>query len=120
MSTPSHPRRAITLALAGSLGGIFVPAFSRHAMAADLPRFALGVASGCPRPQSLVLWTRLTGADLPERVDVQWELAHDEAFTQVAARGREVAEDAWAHSVHAEPAGLAPGRWYWYRFTALG
>ncbi len=113
-------RRAITLALAGSLGGIFVPAFVRHARAADLPRFALGVASGCPRPQGVVLWTRLTGPELPERVDVQWELAHDEAFTQVAARGREVADGAWAHSVHAEPAGLAPGRWYWYRFTALG
>lgn len=111
-------------ALAGSLGSplveLCVPAFSRHARAADVPRFALGVASGCLRPQSLVLWTRLTGMGLPAQVEVQWELAHDEAFTQVAARGREVAEAAWAHSVHAEPAGLAPGRWYWYRFTALG
>jgi alkaline phosphatase D len=25
-----------------------------------------------------------------------------------------------AHSVHAEPAALDPGRWYWYRFEALG
>ena len=115
--TLSHSRRrAFTLAL----GGLFVPAFSRHARAADVPRFALGVASGCPRPQSLVLWTRLTGAGLPAQVEVQWELAHDEAFTEVAARGREGAVAAWAHSVHAEPAGLAPGRWYWYRFTALG
>ena len=122
---PSYPRRrAVALALAGSLGGplvdLCVPAFSRHARAADVPRFALGVASGCPRPHGLVLWTRLTGTGLPAQVEVQWEMAHDEAFTQVAARGREVAEAAWAHSVHAEPAGLAPGRWYWYRFTALG
>mgnify|MGYP000355415561 CR=1 FL=1 len=35
-------------------------------------------------------------------------------------RGSETAEAAWAHSVHAEPAGLAPDRWYFYRFTALG
>ena len=86
MTSPSsHPRRrAVVLALTGSLGGLLVPAFSRHARAADVPRFALGVASGCPRPQSLVLWTRVTGAGLPAQVEVQWELAHDEAFTQVA------------------------------------
>ena len=83
-------------------------------------RAALGVASGQPRPDGMVLWTRLTGAELPERVEVQWELAHDEAFVRVVARGTEVAEADWAHSVHAEPAGLEPGRWYWYRFQALG
>ncbi|HEY0818452.1 MAG TPA: alkaline phosphatase D family protein [Rhizobacter sp.] len=103
------------------LGGLAAaPLFIRHARADDVPRFALGVASGHPRAERVVLWTRLSGADLPERVEVQWELAHDEAFTRIAARGTEVAELAWAHSVHAEPQGLAPGRWYWYRFSALG
>jgi alkaline phosphatase D len=96
------------------------PAFVRHARAEDLPRFALGVASGLPQPERVVLWTRLTGDGLPERVDVGWEIADDEGFTTIVARGRETAEAAWAHSVHAEPAGLAPGRWYWYRFSALG
>lgn len=96
------------------------PLFIRHARAADEPRFALGVASGQPRPDGMVLWTRLTGDDLPERVPVQWEVAHDEAFTHIAARGTDTAESAWAHSVHAEPAGLASDRWYWYRFRALG
>lgn len=102
-----------TLALA-------LPAMTRHARAADVPRFALGVASGQPRPDGMVLWTRLTGPGLPENVPVQWELAHDEAFTQIAARGVEVAQAETAHSVHAEPGGLAPGRTWWYRFTALG
>ena len=96
------------------------PAFVRHARAADVPRFALGVASGQPQAHTMVLWTMLTGPDLPQRVEVQWELAHDEAFTRIAARGSEVAETAWAHSVHAEPLDLDPARWYWYRFTALG
>ena len=49
----------------------------------------------------MVLWTRLTGPDLPARVPVQWELAHDEAFARPAAGGTEQAEAAWAHSVHA-------------------
>ena len=113
-SVPGLPRRAL---LGASLS---LPAFTRHARAVDTPRFALGVASGHPRPDTVVLWTRLTGDDLPPRVPVQWELAHDEGFAHIAARGTEVADAAWAHSVHAEPAGLEAGRWYWYRFTALG
>ena len=106
-------RRHLLLAAVG-------PWFVRGARAQDRPRFQLGVASGQPRSDGMVLWTRLTGPDLPARVPVQWELAHDEAFSRPAAGGIEVAEDAWAHSVHAEPAGLEPGRWYWYRFRALG
>ena len=96
------------------------PLFIRHALAADTQRFALGIASGHPRPDGMVLWTKLTGDALPERVDVSWEIARYEGFTDIAARGVEVAETAWAHSVHAEPAGLQPGRWYFYRFSALG
>jgi len=92
----------------------------RQALAADVPRFGLGVASGQPRPDGVVLWTRLTGADLPDEVPVRWEVAHDEGFTRIAARGSFTAQAAWAHSVHAEPAGLEPARPYWYRFSALG
>jgi alkaline phosphatase D len=88
--------------------------------AIDVPRFDLGVASGHPTGSSVVLWTRLVGADLPERVEVRWEVAHDESFQRPAARGVETAEAAWGHSVHAEPTGLEPGRAYWYRFNALG
>lgn len=113
---PRLQRRALLLAA----GAACAPAFVRHARAADVERFTLGVASGQPRADGMVLWTRLTGAGLPERVVVHWEVADDERFTRVVARGEESAEAAWAHSVHAEPRGLAPGRWYWYRFTALG
>ena len=88
--------------------------------AADLPRFALGIASGQPHRDGMVLWTRLTGADLPERANVRWEVASDEQFQRVVARGDEIAEATWAHSVHAEPGGLEPARPYWYRFSALG
>ena len=110
-------RRAL---LQGGAALTFAPWLLRHARAADVPRFALGIASGQPRADRIVLWTRLTGAGLPEHVPVAWELARDAAFTDIAARGVEVAEAAWAHSVHAEPAGLAPARGYFYRFSALG
>jgi len=115
MSTASR-RHLLQLALAAGLA----PAFTAHARAPDQPRFALGVASGHPRPDGIVLWTRLTGEPLPPEVPVQWELAEDEGFRRIVARGSELAEAAWAHSVHAEPAALKPGRWYWYRFSALG
>ena len=109
-------RQLLALAAASSLA----PAFVRHARAADVPRFALGIASGQPHAQGMVLWTRLSGAELPAQVAVAWELAEDEAFTRIAASGTEqaVAED--AHSVHAEPGGLQSARSYWYRFTARG
>ncbi len=88
--------------------------------------FTLGVASGCPTAEGVVLWTRLAPdplagggmADAPVAVD--WELAEDERFTRIAARGRAIALADDAHSVHVEVAGLQPGRDYWYRFTAQG
>jgi alkaline phosphatase D len=111
-TAPLLGRRAMVLAAAAA----FVP----HARAADVPRFELGVASGCPSEHGVVLWTRLTGEGLPAQVPVCWEVAHDRGFARIAQRGEELAEAAWAHSVHAEPAGLEPAREYWYRFTALG
>jgi alkaline phosphatase D len=116
MRAPDSLSRRHCLAVGAALG---LPWWVRHARA-DVPRFALGVASGQPRAQSIVLWTRLTGADLPADVPVRWELARDERFTDIAARGNETALAADAHSVHAEPTALEPGRWYWYRFEALG
>lgn len=117
MRAPASLSRRHCLAVGAALG---LPPWVRYARAADVPRFALGVASGQPRAQSIVLWTRLTGADLPAQVPVRWELAHDERFTGIAARGSEIALATEAHSVHAEPTALEPGRWYWYRFEALG
>ena len=125
---PSPPRSAVLHSggpgrralLQGSAALTFAPWLLRHAGAADVPRFALGIASGQPHASGMVLWTRLTGAGLPARVPVQWELARDEGFADIVARGDEVAEADWAHSVHAEPIGLDAGRWYWYRFLALG
>jgi alkaline phosphatase D len=80
--------------------------------------FALGVASGYPQPDGMVLWTRLAGEHSPAVIPVRWEVAEDESMRQVVASGTAAAEPDWAHSVHAEPRGLAPDRWYWYRFRA--
>jgi alkaline phosphatase D len=109
-------RHLLQLALAAGVA----PGFVRHARSADVQRFAFGIASGHPRPDTVVLWTRLSGEALPERVEVRWEVAEDEGFRHLVAAGSETAEASWAHSVHAEPAGLKPARWFFYRFHALG
>ncbi|MBE2320492.1 alkaline phosphatase D family protein [Solirubrobacter sp. CPCC 204708] len=89
--------------------------------------FTLGIASGDPLPDSVVLWTRLAPEALVPfggmpyaPVDVEWELAHDEAFRRIAARGVEVAWPEVGHSVHVDVKGLEPGREYFYRFVAGG
>ncbi|MEW2192653.1 alkaline phosphatase D family protein [Streptomyces microflavus] len=85
--------------------------------------FTLGVASGDPLPGSVLIWTRLAprpyepGGGLPAgRVQVSWELAHDEGFRRVARRGSVTAHAEFAHSVRADVQGLDPGRAYYYRF----
>ena len=92
------------------------------AAALDAYPFSLGVASGSPLPTSVILWTRILVNPLdaasmkPVALPVRWEVAHDQAFRQVVARGSAVAAPELAHSVHVDVRGLAPGRWYWYRF----
>lgn len=91
--------------------------------------FSLGVASGDPLPNSVVLWTRLAPEPLApdglggmdhRPVRVEWEVATDDGFRHVARRGTVTATPELAHSVHPEVWGLEPGRDYWYRFRALG
>lgn len=84
--------------------------------------FSLGVASGAPRASSIVLWTRILPDPLnaessgKQPFSVQWEMAEDEGFTRIAAKGNVTALPELAHSVHVDVAGLKPDRWYWYRF----
>jgi alkaline phosphatase D len=88
----------------------------------DAYPFPLGVASGDPTPDGVVLWTRLAphpleGGGMPAaRVDVVWEVASDPQFDSIEQKGTERAYPELAHSIHAEVTGLRPGRDYWYRF----
>ena len=86
--------------------------------------FTLGVASGDPTPGSAVIWTRLSpklyeplGGLGGERVSMSWEVAEDEQFTKIAQKGRATAVPELGYSVHVDVQGLAPDRWYFYRFT---
>ena len=86
--------------------------------------FSLGVASGYPQPDSVVLWTRLApdplnSGGMPEApVMVRWEIAADARFSKIVDRGEAIATPQFAHTVHVSARGLEPSRWYWYRFMA--
>ncbi len=99
-------------------------------VAARLPQidpFTLGIASGEPTPDGIVLWTRLAPDPLAEDgsggmgsrdVEVRWQLAADPQFRRIVRAGISNALAAEAHSVHVELDGLTPGREYWYRFRS--
>jgi alkaline phosphatase D len=86
--------------------------------------FSLGVASGDPLPDGVVLWTRLapdplnSGGMPPQPVMVQWEVATDEGMKRIIKRGTVQATPTLGHSVHVEVQGLKPAHWYWYQFKA--
>ena len=89
--------------------------------------FTLGVASGDPWSDGVVLWTRLAphpleadGGMPPMRVPVTWQVAEDEGFGRIVNTGTVFATPEAAHSVHVDVAGLKPAHAYFYRFIAGG
>jgi alkaline phosphatase D len=77
--------------------------------------FGLGVASGDPLADSVVLWTRLLVPPGTGSVPVNWEVRTDEDG-DVVASGVFVTEPGHAHAVHVDVTGLEPATTYWYRF----
>ena len=108
------------LAGAGLLGASSAPAQTLPVAANP---FTLGVASGDPTPDGVVLWTRLApdplnGGGMPAvPVLVRWRLATDAAMHHVVRGGLAIAWPSLAHSVHVEVRGLVPGTWYFYQFS---
>jgi len=85
--------------------------------------FSLGVASGDPDHESVILWTRLApkpleaGGGMPDHpVEVLWEISEDDSFKKPVASGKVKATSALGFSVHIEAKDLKPDHWYSYRF----
>ena len=102
-------RGALKLGLLG-LAGLSAPV-----VAAVGGGFTHGVASGEPGAEQVLLWTRFAGA---QDTTLRWELSEDEAFSRIAAQGEALASPANDCCAKAWAKGLAPGRWYYYRFIA--
>ena len=118
-------RRTLLRTGGSAAAGLFV--VGRMAAAKAAPPFAgdpfsLGVASGDPTPDGIVLWTRLAPAPLEggglkdEAYGVRYELAADEEFRTIVRRGAVEALPDEVHTVHVELTGLQPETQYWYRF----
>src|SRR5438045_5838763 len=96
--TLARMSRRELMKLAWILGAAAVapPMLTRRAFAKpifDAYPFSLGVASGDPLPDGVVLWTRLApkpleGGGMPMvTVDVDWEVARDAGFASVVQKG---------------------------------
>lgn len=120
-------RRFISLGGAVAIGGAFGRLPHRGAAAEQRVArdpFTLGVASGDPWPDSVVLWTRLApypdslgDTSMGDRpVEVTWQIASDATMSSIERAGVIAAHSADAHSLHVVVDGLRPGRDYWYRF----
>ena len=133
MSSPSPTlSRRRLLGLSGASAAVLALGVNAPAAAhaEPLPQrdglFGLGVASGYPRPDGAVLWTRLAPEPLAEdghggmplrSVPVKWEVARTADFRRIVARGTALAQPELAHSVHPRVEGLAPGTEHFYRFV---
>jgi alkaline phosphatase D len=110
-----------TTLLGTTLAGHAVSKFASAQNLGGYP-FTLGVASGDPTPDGIVLWTRLAsnpldGGGMPHHpIAVQWQIATDERMDKIVQRGAVLAIPELGHSVHVEVNGLQPSRWYWYQF----
>lgn len=125
----SHFSRRGFLAGAGAaLAGMTIagglPGGTATAQRFTIDPFTLGVASGDPSPNGVVLWTRLApdplnGGGMPRRpFPVEWQVATDDRMREVVRRGAALAIPELAHSVHVELRGLEPAHTYWYQFKA--
>ncbi len=116
---------AATVALFGGLTPRAARATVDEAARSDV--FAFGVASGDPTGTEVLLWTRVTptpdatpGSGCGPAVDVDWEIAADEEFTQVVACGRVRTDASCDHTVKVVVGDLAPYTRYSYRFRTCG
>lgn len=78
--------------------------------------FPQGVASGDPRPDSVILWTRRAPDAGAASHRLAVEVASDPKFGRLVARGDVTVTAATDWTCRFLAAGLKPAREYWYRF----
>src|SRR6188768_3442345 len=111
-------RRFLELTLVSAGGALASVACGSDANARDLDSeriFPQSLASGDPRPTSVVLWTRVVDSERAQaNLELSLELATDEAFTELvsldgAARRDLLALADFDHCVKTRVQGLEPG-----------
>jgi len=96
------------------------PAFS-SARASSPPPFRHGVASGDPRADRIILWTRISLDPAPDApAEVRWQVSASPAFGTLVSEGAAMAEAASDWTVKVDAGGLQAGQTYFYRFLLGG
>lgn len=110
---PSLTRRQ---ALAGLSLPFVVPSVLSHdgTDSSIKTAFIHGLASGDPRADSIVLWTRVSG--FTSAITVRWQLALEAGFVDVVRTGELVTGPQRDYTVKVVPDGLEAGQVYFYRF----
>jgi alkaline phosphatase D len=81
--------------------------------------FPQGVASADPLPDGFVLWTRALDSFAAENeIGLTVQVATKETFSEVILQQAVEAAKPQDHTVRVFVQGLAPDRWYYYRFLA--
>ncbi len=104
-------RRVVVVLMVVAVLGVFASMVE----AVGTARFPQSVASGDPRPDSAVLWTRVESPDVPDALQV--EVATDEGFANVVATRDLVAREEYDYCVKVRVDSLAPYTTYYYRFA---
>lgn len=77
--------------------------------------FTHSIASGEPQANSVLLWTRyVAGAD----TRLEWQVSESADFARIVSEGQVTALPEKDFCAKATATGLAPDRWYFYRFVA--
>lgn len=82
--------------------------------------FSHGVASGDPTQEAVILWTRLSAQDASYTgsLPVSWEIASDEAFSNVISNGFTTVTGETDYTVKVDAIGLEAATTYYYRFQS--
>ncbi|WP_434630969.1 alkaline phosphatase D family protein [Chromobacterium sp. CV08] len=80
--------------------------------------FSLGVASGDPRPDSIVLWTRVDGGDGATAQNVIVQLSDRADFSRLLVNQPLSADPGWDYTVRHKVTGLSSATTYYYRFLS--
>ncbi|MEJ2789981.1 MULTISPECIES: alkaline phosphatase D family protein [unclassified Pseudoxanthomonas] len=121
VSDPSSARTSRRAFLKLSFAAATLPFASRwfpaHAQVPSMSRadFPQSVASGDPRPDRVLLWTRAPDVDGRDVV-VRLQVADDAAFSQLRVERELTARASHDHCLRVRVDGLLPGHRYHYRF----
>lgn len=82
--------------------------------------FQQGVASGDPKPGSVMLWTRVTGNNCGKPANVQLQVSTQADFSTLIVNSTLSALPDWDYTLRNKVTGLAASTTYYYRFIVGG